>query len=345
MALKADGSVVAWGDSVPQAPVGLSNVFAISVADTFLAALIGDGAPRFTIQPASQTVTNGAKVQFHARAVGVGPLHYQWQFNGVDLPGATVPDLTIANARGRDAGSYRVRVSNGLGAITSSPATMNIPFSTSLALALNAPQLVWSSSPSNAPWFAQIQESHDGDTAAQSGPVAHGQQSVLRTTVVGPGTLTFWWKVSSEEGYDRLWYSVDVMSSIHAISGETDWQQVVMPIPAGSHVVRWVYSKDATVSTGRDASWVDEVVFTPAAPLMLTAPRLLSDGSLVFDASDPAGHVLSPERVALIEVQASTNLHDWVTLSGACVLTNGALVLRDPDGGNYPSRFYRIVEH
>jgi hypothetical protein len=33
-----------------------------------------------------------------------------------------------------------------------------------------------------------------------------------------------------------------------------------------------------------------------------------------------------------------------VTLTGGCTLTNGALLLRDPDGGNYPSRFYRIVE-
>jgi hypothetical protein len=78
---------------------------------------------------------------------------------------------------------------------------------------------------------------------------------------------------------------------------------------------------------------------------MLTAPRLLPDGSLLFDASDPGGRTLLPANLALIEVQASTNLQDWVTLSGACVLTNGALVLRDPDGGNYPSRFYRIVEH
>jgi hypothetical protein len=222
---------------------------------------------------------------------------------------------------------------------------MNIPFSTSLALALNAPQLVWSSSPSNAPWFAQIQETHDGDTAAQSGPITHGQQSVLQTTIVGPGTLTFWWKISSEEGYDRLWFNVDVMSSIRAISGEKDWQQVAMPIPTGSHVVRWVYSKDATVSAGQDAGWVDEVMFTPAVPLTLTAPRLLPDGSFVFDSSDSAGRILLPENLALIEVQASTNLHDWVTLTGGCTLTNGALLLRDPDCGNYPSRFYRIVEH
>lgn len=344
MALKADGSVVMWGFTNPPPPQGLSNIFAVAAGYGFAAALAGDGSPRFTLQPASQIVANGAKVQLHARAVGVQPLSYQWQRDGANLPGATSADLTITNARGKDTGSYRVLVTSALGTATSSPATLTIPFSTNLAVALNATNLVWTNSTPGAPWFAQIQETHDDDAAAQSGAITHGQQSVLQTTVTGPGTLTFWWKVSSEEGYDRLWFNVDVMSATRTISGETDWQQVVIPIPTGAHVVRWVYSKDATVSAGQDAGWVDEVVFTPAAPLTLTAPRLLPDGSFVFDSSDPGGRTLLPANLALIEVQASTNLRDWVTLSGACTLTNGLLRIVDPDRENHPNRFYRVME-
>lgn len=344
MALKTDGSVVLWGLTNPPPPQGLSNAISIAAGYGFAVAVAGGGSPRFTIQPASQTVTNGAKVQFHARAVGVQPLNYQWQLNGVNLPGATKADLTITNALGRDTGSYRVLVTNALGAVTGSPATLSIPFSTNLAAALNTTNLVWTSGTPGWPWFAQIQETHDGNVAAQSGRITNGQQSVLQTTVTGPGTLMFWWKVSSEEGYDRLWFNVDVMSSIRSISGETDWQPVTMPIPSGSHVVRWVYSKDATVSAGRDAGWLDEVLFTPATPLMLTAPRLLPDGSMVFEAGDSTGRILLPENLALVEVQASTNLRDWITLTGVCTLTNGALLLRDPDCGNHPSRFYRVIE-
>lgn len=345
MALKADGSVVMWGLTNPPPPQGLSNIFAVAAGHGFAAAAAGDGSPRFTIQPASQTVTNGAKVQFHARAVGVQPLSYQWQLDGANLPGATKADLTITNALGGDTGSYRVLVTNALGTATSSPATLSIPFSTNLAAALNTTNLVWTNGTPNWPWFAQIQETHDGNVAAQSGHITHGQQSVLQTTVIGPGTLMFWWKVSSEEGYDRLSFNVDVMSSIRTISGETDWQQVVMPIPSGSHVVRWVYSKDATVSAGQDAGWVDEVAFTPASPLVLTAPRLLPDGSFIFDSNDPGGRTLLPENLALIEVQASTNLRDWVTLSNACTVINGTLMVRDPESALHPQRFYRILEH
>ena len=116
-----------------------------------------------------------------------------------------------------------------------------------------------------------------------------------------------------------------------------------MPIPSGAHLVHWVYAKDATVSAGQDAGWVDEVVFTPAAPLTLGPPRLLPDGSLAFSSTDTSGQPLLAENLPLIEFQASTNLRDWVTLTGACTLTNGTLILRDPDYVNLPSRFYRTV--
>jgi hypothetical protein len=37
-------------------------------------------------------------------------------------------------------------------------------------------------------------------------------------------------------------------------------------------------------------------------------------------------------------------LHDWITLSGVCTLTNGALRICDPNAGNHPQRFYRVIE-
>jgi len=47
------------------------------------------------------------------------PVSYQWQFNGVDIPGATGPTLAINGARDVDDGIYRVRVTDGVGSITS----------------------------------------------------------------------------------------------------------------------------------------------------------------------------------------------------------------------------------
>lgn len=52
-----------------------------------------------------------------------------------------------------------------------------------------------------------------------------------------------------------------------------------------------------------------------------------------------------PEQLALMEIQASTNLRDWTMLTGAGTLTNGVLQIHDPSCTNFPQRFYRILQH
>jgi alpha-tubulin suppressor-like RCC1 family protein len=349
MALKADGSVITWGLTPSNAPPGLANVIAIAAGNGFAAAVGDDGSPFFTIQPANQTVTNGATARFHARAVGLQPMRYQWQFNGANLAGATNGDLTTTNIQGRNVGDYQLVAANALGMATSKVARLSIPFNANLAAALNATNLVWETfmSTNKAPsWFAENKITHDGDAAAQSGPVVDNQQSYLTTTLVGPGTLTFWWKVSSEESYDFLsFYLDDAVVPMAAISGEVDWRQETFTIPSGTHIARWIYAKDASVSAGQDAGWLDQVAFTPDPPLRLSAPRRLLDGSFVFAVGATNGSLLQPDSLAGLEVQASTDLVNWVALTNALTLTNGVLHWRDAAGSNYPLRFYRVMGH
>ena len=49
----------------------------------------------------------------------------------------------------------------------------------------------------DANWTSQAVISHDGAAAAQTGKLTESQETWLQTTVSGPGTLTFWWKVDS----------------------------------------------------------------------------------------------------------------------------------------------------
>jgi hypothetical protein len=213
--------------------------------------------------------------------VGVQPLRYQWQLDGVNLVGATNGSLTLTNVQGKDAGVYRVIATNALGQATSRTAILSVPCSGTLATALNATNLVWTTGTSNTPWymewFVQNRVTHDGEAAAQSGPIAHSQQSYLQTTVIGPGTLRFWWKVSSEAGFDMLRLYQDGSDTLLAsISGEAGWEQKTFVLPAGVHVLKWLYSKDATVSDGQDAAWVDEVSFGPPPPAIALQPMGLS---------------------------------------------------------------------
>jgi hypothetical protein len=69
--------------------------------------------PSITLQPQSQIVTNGASVAFQVLASStLGPLQYQWQRNGADLPGQTNPSLLLSSAQATDTGQYRAVVSN-----------------------------------------------------------------------------------------------------------------------------------------------------------------------------------------------------------------------------------------
>jgi hypothetical protein len=99
--------------------------------------------------------------------------------------------------------------------------------------------------------------------AAQSGLTGHGQESWCQTTVTGPGSLSFWWKVSSETGFDYLDFYIDGVLQAGHISGNVDWQQQTYPLGAGAHTLRWRYAKDASVTSGSDTGWVDQLEWTP----------------------------------------------------------------------------------
>jgi hypothetical protein len=111
----------------------------------------------------------------------------------------------------------------------------------------------------SADWFYQTAMSYyDGD-AAQSGDISDYQESWMQTMVNGTGAVTFYWKVSSEEGYDYLEFYIDSVRQSR-ISGSTDWSQMDCSIPAlGLHTLEWRYVKDDSISEGSDCGWVDQV--------------------------------------------------------------------------------------
>ena len=118
----------------------------------------------------------------------------------------------------------------------------------------------WTVASGDSAWFSQDIETHDGTNAMQSGSITDLQESVLQSTIQGPGTLRFWWKVSSETGSDSLNFYVGT-NLVDTISGTTgSWVQESVTISnAGPHVLSWIYQKDASGSAGSDCGWLDEV--------------------------------------------------------------------------------------
>ena len=346
LALTADGSVLSGGSSPQGFPCTFTNAIGIAVDlyEPMGIVLLGDGAPVVTVQPGNQIVSLGGTVWLHARAVGVQPMSYQWQIDGTDIAGATNADLVLTNLSAAEVANYQTLVSNAIGSAATRVAqvTVSIPPSPySLAQALNATNLVWTTS-GNMPWFTETDITHDGVAAAQSGHISNSQESVLQTIVTGPGALTFWWKVSSERDFDFLEFFIDTNEAA-AISGEVDWQQQMFSVASGVHTLKWIYIKDPTVSVGLDAGWLDQVAFTPTLNVvMLGAPQIQPGGVLDIGAYTTNGALWPWTSLKGLAIEASSDLIEWTPLTNVTVLQNGALSLSDPEAAKSPARFYRL---
>jgi sulfatase modifying factor 1 len=126
-----------------------------------------------------------------------------------------------------------------------------------------------------AAWAIDTTVTHDGvdSVKAQS---ADGQSTHREYTVTGPAVVDFWWKVSSEELYDTFSYSLNGVNQ-QTISGEVDWTYRTLTLPAGTHKIRWTYTKDGSDAVGQDAGWLDDFAVYPA-----TATLQVRDGATVL---------------------------------------------------------------
>ena len=83
--------------------------------------------PVIVTQPVAQTVSEGQTATFSVTATGTGPLTYQWQRDGLNIPGAqatsyTTPPVTVAD----DGAAFRCVVTNAVGQTASDPAMLTV---------------------------------------------------------------------------------------------------------------------------------------------------------------------------------------------------------------------------
>ena len=157
------------------------------------------------------------------------------------------------------------------------------------------------------------------------------QQSWVETTVRGPGTLSFWWKVSSQATGDTLSLLTNGVV-VTNISGTVGWQQVSLGIAPGASKLRWNYVKDGSISEGSDAGWLDQVSYS--VPTFSISGMRLTNGVFFFNLNGTAGQQLS--------VQSSTNLTQWTTRVTS-TLTSSTTNYTDLTPSNTPAQFYRAV--
>jgi hypothetical protein len=172
-----------------------------------------------------------------------------------------------------------------------------------------------------------------------------GGESWIQTTIIDPGTLKFWWKVSAGP-FNGV--SCDVLTTPASgrplvdpahiwFSGEWDWELRTVPLANRTNVVRWTYTKSSTRVAGQDAAWLDAVVLEPTAPkpFNFAPPRIQPDGTLTL--------TLNAERQRLYRVQASRNLIDWFDHGQAFSPVTGPLRIPLPVDSAAPSHFFRAM--
>jgi len=110
------------------------------------------------------------------------------------------------------------------------------------------------------PWEISSSEKFENSFAAKSGAIYNSERSEMYFDgqVLFDDTISFYRKVSSENGYDYLTFYIDDYE-LGSWSGNQDWEKAGFPVSAGNHRFRWVYEKDEATVAGQDAAWIDNI--------------------------------------------------------------------------------------
>lgn len=134
----------------------------------------------------------------------------------------------------------------------------------------------------NQPWFTTNYLPFQGLYCAQSGNINDNETSGLRLSinVLMDDSVSFWYKVSSEQDWDFLNFKID-MVKINQWSGIVPWTYAAYPITGGPHFIMFSYEKDVAVSTGMDCAWLDNIKLPPGAMVTSINNELADENGLI----------------------------------------------------------------
>jgi hypothetical protein len=174
-------------------------------------------------------------------------------------------------------------------------------------------------------WSWQTAITHDGFDAVQSDDNPDNESPTFSLSAAGPGTVSFWWKVSSHPDSGHLIFYIDGVEQPGKISGAVDWQQKSYILGAGIHTLQWTYTKGAWVS-GDDCGWVDQVTL----PIVDARPEIVVEqptGSSIGDGGS--------KDCGAVNIGAHHNLNFTIKNSGTGDLTGIKISKDGPNHSNF----------
>jgi len=142
--------------------------------------------------------------------------------------------------------------------------------------------------------------------------------TVTLTKDMADGTASFYWRVSSENTFDKLVWKYDGTTQA-TISGEVGWTQVTKTVTAGSHTIEWTFSRDAGGSSGFNAGWIDDIVI----PLQITSFTGTMDLTEQADACAFVGVLETTGEMPVVEQGDSASISGIFPFLGILSITEG----------------------
>ena len=140
----------------------------------------------------------------------------------------------------------------------------------------------WTNDPQR-PWTFVGDDAYEGTYCMKSGGAGVSNMTsslTLRHEAGSADSISFYYKVSSESGYDKLHFYID-NTEMGTWSGNVNWTKAAFPVGAGVHSYRWSYTKDQSVNSGSDCGWIDFIG--------LPAERVMA-GTAGYDVTTCAGN-------------------------------------------------------
>lgn len=164
---------------------------------------------------------------------------------------------------------------------------------------------------------------------------------ILAALLAGPrfaaaAAVTLGWNASSSPGTAgyNVYYGTTSGNYTSKLSVGNVTDATISNLTAG---VTYYFSATTVDTNGNESTFSNETTFI--VPGVLTLNKGANPGApMLIQFPVAPGH--------WYEVQASTDLHTWTTISQTAVATaNTWLQVTDPDAGSFTSRFYRLVLH
>lgn len=233
------------------------------------AASYGTGKIRtFTITQDSTLTWNWRKDnRIAVSATGAASCSFgtQWVEDGTTATAAFVPSSSI----------YSTRLSGDTDGVTLNGTQLSIPSdkprsvvvhvvsAETAAVVADGKAVAWNAAGTD--WRPVEEEGASGGLCLRSGAIGAGGQSSLTATTVGPGTLSFDWKIAAGRG-DFCRFYVDGFET-NSIQRSTGWKTTEVRLGSGTHELKWVYERGSGDATGEDAAFLDDIDWRPDVKL------------------------------------------------------------------------------